>query len=92
MKSISQENIPELIEQILPIWKKEIERIQKLAAPSQAELKTSVELFKAMTQAYVLYRTLKAEIKREVAVATPTKLLSLLEQYKPKEDAKTDKN
>lgn len=80
--SISQENIPELIESILPIWQKEIDRIQAMEEPSKDDLALTVNLMKAMTQAYVMYRTLKTEVKREAAVLPPQKLVEMIEKYK----------
>jgi hypothetical protein len=80
--SISQENIPELIESILPIWQREIDRIQELETPSKSDLDLTVSLMKAMTQAYTMYRVLKSEVKREAAILPPAKLVEMIEKYK----------
>ena len=80
--SISQENIPELIEAILPIWQKEIDRIQAMPEPTKDDLALTVNLMKAMTQAYVMYRTLKTDVKREAAVMAPKQLVEMIEKYR----------
>lgn len=73
-KRLSQDSIPDLIEQVLPVWQKEIERLQSLEAPSQQEILTSIKLAQVMTTTYITYRTLKETIKAETNKLTPEQL------------------
>lgn len=63
----AQEEIPDMIEDILLIQKKEIARISKLSQPSANDIRMTITLMNALSQNYMTYRILKAEIKSETS-------------------------
>ena len=71
VKRLSQETIPDLIEQLLPIWETEIRRIQADKEPTNDDIRLSVLLAKELTAIYTSYRLLKAEIRNNM---TPDKI------------------
>lgn len=70
----SQEDIPDMIQQILGIHQREIDRIQLLITPTQQDIKLSIQLMQALTSAYTNYRVLKSEIQDSVTRLTPEKI------------------
>lgn len=79
-KTISQENIPMLIEMCLPIWQAEIERIQALDVPSRDDIRLTIQLSKCLGDLYMAYRVLKAELRKETSGAPLNRFGELLVQ------------
>lgn len=75
MKSKSMEQIPEMLEQMLNIFQREIDRLEALKKLSEEQVGLSLKMFHQLNQVYLAYRVLKSELKSE------TKQLSL-EQMK----------
>lgn len=82
--SIPHENLLEEIELVLPIWKREIERIKALDTPAREDIYLSVKLAAAMREAYISYRILKVQVKKEVSYLPPADLKDMIEKYKNK--------
>ena len=70
----SFEDIPQMVEQLLTIQQREIDRLQALIECSNQDIKTSITLLQCLNQAYLQYRVLKEEIKRETKTFTQDKI------------------
>lgn len=73
-KRISQEDIPDMIQQLLPVWQKEIDRLQALDEPTKQDLHLSLKLAAALNATHLQYRILKSEIRKETQALPLDKL------------------
>lgn len=64
------EQIPEMLQQLLPVWQTAIDGFQEQQAANQLsreDLKVSMQLAAALTTTYVSFRVWKSEIRAELA-------------------------
>ena len=81
-KRVSQEEIPDMIQQILPVWQKEIDRLQSLPTPTRDDIKLSINLAASLSTMYIQYRVLKQEIKKETQQLPVERLAQILSNAK----------
>jgi hypothetical protein len=81
-ETISQEDIPELIEMVLPIIKKEIIRLQHEAVLTKEDRTFLMQSIKSLQDTYGCYRALKSDIQKQVRVNNPNSLIADLNKWK----------
>lgn len=79
--STSMADIPNMIQEILPVWQSEIDRLQtaSIEGLSREDIRLSLQLMTALTSTYTMYRVLKAEAKQAVQSRSPTELAATLQ-------------
>lgn len=77
------EDLPDLIEDIIPVWEKEIKRLNALPEPTNDDIHLSIKLAAAMMTTYCQFQVIAATVKAE-AVKQSYKLTS---QYQTKQQA-----
>lgn len=76
-KRIAQKDIPEVIEEAIPVFQQEIERIKAKSDPSRDEIKLSLEIVRTLCQLYAAYRAEKEQVREQVKSFTPAKVSEL---------------
>lgn len=76
------DSLPDMVEDIFPIWQKEIDRINSLSEPTKEDIKLTISLSQTMMQSYLQFRLLKAEVKKELQ-AIPTQTIRNMVNKQP---------
>lgn len=80
----SQADIPDLIEEILPLYSDAIDKLQAKEELTPAEIHLAMKLAKSLTETYAIYRIMKAETKKEFQTLNLDKLSSFVATLNPK--------
>jgi hypothetical protein len=77
-KAFSQSDIPDLIEQILPVIKTKIDMLQAKETPSDNDAKLCLSLLTALTSAHLAYRAFRKELKGEAVISGPRTVADMM--------------
>lgn len=59
------EQLPDLIEDVIPVWEKEIKRLNSVKEPTKDDIHLSIKLAAAMMTTYCQFQVIKATLKAE---------------------------
>lgn len=85
LDTIQWENLPELLEACLPIWRNEISRIQGEDKPSKEDIELTIRLAKIITDTYTMCKVLQASVRRDSARLPPKDIRAMVAEYLPDE-------
>lgn len=71
-----------LLEGLIPIWEKEIIRIQQLSQPTKSDLDLTLQLSKRITESYVMFEMLSVKIKKEINTLPVKNVRNMLSAYR----------